>query len=223
MKHDAGLTAAGVLVTLCIGNLTAIVSAQREDPARPEAFARTFVTAVNNGQLQARHALLHAKVGACVTRDTRPYFDSIFARQARSRIPADYRARASKIAGQAPLSDGRSPYPVPPTHQLQIDYGSELRSTTLILLVAHDGERWRQVLGCPSAETVAVAARAGAARERDDRRARALADSIREPMRGELLTLLSAGRRVEATQKYAAASGEELAMARRVIDLLAPR
>ena len=211
-------------VALSIIAICQVVYAQREDPARPEAFARPFVAAVNSGQLQNRHALLHPAVAACVTAANRTYFDSIFARQARNRIPADYRLTASRFSsGEAPLSDGRSPYALPPTHQLQIDYGTPLRSTTMILLVAHDGDRWRQVLGCPSAETVSLAARTDAERERSERRARALADAIAEPLRGELRGLIAAGRRVDATRRYAAASGEDLTMSRRVIDLLTAR
>lgn len=213
-----------LLLALSVGIIPQIAYAQREDPARPEAFASAFVQAVNSAQLQSRHALLHPTVVKCVTAANRSYFDSIFARQARSRIPPDYRVTASRFSpGRAPLSDGRSPYPLPPTHQLQIDYGTSLRSTTVILLVAHDGNRWRQVLGCPSAETVALAARTDAERERQERRARALADAIGEPLRSELLALLAAGRRVDATRRYATASGEDLAMSRSVIDLLTPR
>ena len=53
-----------------------------------------------------------------------------------------------------------------------------------------------------------------------DARAKALVAQLRESLRSELKGLLHEGRRVEAMRRYSAASGEDLTMARRVVDLL---
>jgi hypothetical protein len=191
--------------------------------ATPEAFARTLVAANNSKSLDRRIALLHAKSRACVNQQTKPYFEIVLLRQTRYAIPADFKTRVVALRpGEAPTSDGRSPLPVTPTRQLQIDFETGPNSsTTLVILVAPDGDRWAQVLGCPSAETVALALRADAERRTEDVRARQLASAISAPLRSEIEALLKAGKRVSAINRYAQASGEDLATSRRVVEILA--
>jgi len=43
---------------------------------------------------------------------------------------------------------------------------------------------------------------------------------LREPLLSELEGLLKEGRRVDAIRRYSAASGEDLTMARRVVEVL---
>jgi hypothetical protein len=191
----------------------------------PEAFARTLVAAINSRSVDRRLALLHAKSRACVNHQTQPYFESVLLRQTRHVIPSDYKTRVVPLRpAEAPASDGRSPLPVKPTHQLQIDFETgPYNSTTLVVLVAADRDGWGQVLGCPSAETVGLTLRADVEREKQEKRAQQLALQISAPLRVEIETLVKSGKRVAAINRYAEASGEDLATARRVVEIVAAR
>jgi hypothetical protein len=190
----------------------------------PQAFARLLVAAINSKSIDSRMALLHGRSRACVTAETRPYFESIFLRQTRYSIPADHQIRASALRSDQPLtSDGRSPLPVTPTSQVEIEFGQSSRSTTIVVLVARDGDRWGQVLGCPSPETVALMLQNDLVRVKQESRARELANGMGASLRADIQARVKAGRLLEAIRAYADASGEDLAMARRVVEIVAPR
>jgi hypothetical protein len=199
--------------------------AQVEDRQRPDGFARKFVEAVNSKDPERRTEIVHPLSRACMTTQTQPYYDWIFTRQARYVIPSTYTARATPLPqGAPPTPDGHAVYPVRPTHQLQIDFTSGPQSSaSVIVLVVFDGARWREVLPCPHGDVIGRAKASQAEEEQRDQKAGVLVAQMPPPLRGELLDLLKAGRRVDAIRRYTDASGEDLTTARSVIDLLSPR
>jgi len=122
------------------------------------------------------------------------------------------------------LLENELDYPVRPSHQVQIDFDTgPSSSTTVVLLVVYDAGSWREVLPCPRPDTIAKMRAAKEESAKQDERAQQLAAKLSDPLRVELMDLLRKGRRVDAMKRYAAASGEDLAMAKRVVELLAPR
>jgi hypothetical protein len=112
-------------------------------------------------------------------------------------------------------------YPITPMQQIQIDITTgPTSSVTVIRDLAASNSAWLMVLPCPSAEGLVAfrAARQTAAEQQA--RAKILVAELREPLRSEIEVLLKEGRRVEAMKRYSAASGEDLTMARQVVDLL---
>ncbi len=215
--------AAVASVTLLAAALCAPASAA-DDPRRPEDFAARFVDAVRSSEPARRLALIHPASRACMNAQTQPYYDWIFSQQARTVI-GSYRASAQRIGRVDTVlpPDGQSDYPVPPSHQLQIDFaGTAQGGAVLILFVVHEKAGWREVLPCPRGDVVARMRErqpedAGLARKVD-----ALLKSMPAAQRGELVGLLREGRKVEAIKRYAAASGEELIVAKRVVESLDP-
>jgi hypothetical protein len=55
-----------------------------------------------------------------------------------------------------------------------------------------------------------------------EQRAQSLAAQLADPLRAEIVALAKRGQRVEAIKRYATASGEDLAIAKRVVELLVP-
>jgi hypothetical protein len=184
------------------------------------AFVEELVGAINSKSLARRQALLHPASLAC----PRPeLIDDVFARQAARPVTAAYRWTATPVPpGEPLLFADKFDYAIRPSHVLQIDYEPEpTRNVTLFLYVVQDGPRWREVLGCPTADTVAQARATKAAEGKRAERVRALVTSTSPELREAVLKLYREGRRIDAYRHYERASGEDLATARDVVDLLA--
>jgi len=187
----------------------------------PESLAGELVKAIRSKDPELRTAVLHEKTRACINSQTQPYFDWIFTRQFRYVIPEQYKVSIQPLSKAGGLSVEKSVYPVVPTHQVQIDFETgPYRSTSIVVLASEDGGKWREILPCPSPEAVTGAQRSLAATERQNRRIKMLAAQVTEPLRSEIIGVARAGRRVDAIRKYAAATGEDLVIAKGVVEQL---
>jgi len=187
----------------------------------PERLADALVKAIRSKNPESRKAVLHEKSRACINSQTQPYFDWIFTRQFRYVIPEHYEVSTQPISKAAGSSMDKSAYPVVPTHQVQIDFHTDpYRSTSIVVMAGKDGGNWREILPCPSPEAVAGAQRSSAETERQNRRIDRLAAQVAEPLRSEIIAMARAGRRIDAIRKYAAATGEDLVIARGVVEHL---
>ena len=200
--------------------------AQGGSPNEPEAFAKLFVDAVNSKSAERRLALLHPKSKACINAQTQPYYDWIVSRQLKHVIPAaNYKVTATPVSGKPALrSDGKSEYPLRPSHQLQIDFDTgPYSSTSIVLLVVRDGARWYEVFPCPGPDAVAGIRAIEAKRAEQERKVESLVAQLADPLRAEITLLARQGRRIDAIKKYRDATGEDLTTAKDVVDLLVPR
>jgi hypothetical protein len=189
------------------------------------AFVNAVVAAINSGSVDRRIALLHTKSLACVRSDSASVYRDMFLRQARRRIPSGYHFTIEAVnKGEAPPFSDLFRYPVAPTHTLDLTFDTGPgSSTTLVLLLARENDRWREVVGCLKPGTAAVMRAARAQRARDTQRAQGLAAHMAPALRDSVLTLFRQGHRIEAYQKYAGESGEDLTTAKEVVDILADR
>jgi hypothetical protein len=220
----------GCLVTLrpLAGGLSAVFSVCLAATSQPaggqglEMLGRSFVEAVRSGSAQRRLELLHPAMGSCFSQQTEEYFSWIFSRQMKYVIP-----EVKFTVSSQPLAEtwqpGRLDYPARPTHQVQIEFeGRPGSSTPVVLLAAAVAGRWYEVLPCPSRQALALERQAAAERTAQEERAQRAVAELSAGQRSEVVTLLKAGRRVEAIQRLAA-MGHELAEARRMVDLVEAR
>jgi len=221
MKTALGslLVAAGMVV------LPLACRAQSDDPKHPEVFAKRFVDAVGSKNPDRLKALLHPKSLACINAQNQEFYDSIFSRHLKTTIPANYKSAVEPVARNQGLPfENELVYPLRPSHQVQIDFNTApYSSTTVVLLVVYHAGQWHEVLPCPGPDTIAKMRVHKEESAKQDRRAQQLAANLSDPLRAELMDLLRNGQRVDAMKRYAAASGEDLTMANRVVELLAPR
>ena len=202
--------------------MLAASGARAQEAGGARAFVEDLVGAINGKSAERRRALLHPTSLAC----PRPeMIADVFARQSARPVPPGYRWTTTPLPpGQPLMAADKFDYAVRPSHVLQIDYETmPTRSTTLVLYVVHDGRRWWEVLGCPTAETVAQARAAKAAAGERAERVRVLVDSTSPELREAVLKLHGEGRRIEAYRHYERVSGEDLATARDVVEMLAAR
>ncbi|MBI5086487.1 MAG: hypothetical protein HZB13_18065 [Acidobacteria bacterium] len=215
MRSATSMLASGLALVLC-----GTCHPQAIDRGGPEELARSLVEAINGRSLERRVAILHPATRACMTPETDAYFSWIFSRQLKYTIPqGKYKTLVEPVA--APMDLNKLLYPVRPSHLLRLDFETAPHSsTTLVLQIArHDG-RWYEVLACPGPELVAGAQRSQAETERQEKRAQEVLSSAGESLRAEVAAMAKDGRRVDAIRKVAAATGEDLAVARRVVELL---
>lgn len=184
---------------------------------------RELAAAINGKTADARRALLHSRSVPCTTGDAAPLYEHMVTRQAREPMPANARWSLRPLPpDRALMFDDKFDYPVRPTHLLQIDVDrGGNRSTTMILQLAQEAGRWREVVPCPKPETIVEARAAAQERAKREERVRALAAQVAPDVRASVVKLYKDGRRIEAIREYARLSGEELAIAKAVVELLA--
>lgn len=187
-------------------------------------FAEQYVAAARARDPVRYRKLVHPQSLACVTDDNRDFFDDWMARAFRWKWEGPYRiAVVRALAKDTPpsLPPGMGRYPVAPTHQIQIDLQmSATRAASLVADLAPVGTTWYQVVPCPTPEGLAAFRSAKQANAEQEAKAQALAKGLATPLRTELTGLLKEGKRIDAIRRFSAASGEDITMARRVIDVL---
>jgi hypothetical protein len=195
-----------------------------------DAFATSLVEAIKSRDIARRFELLHPSTRDCLAPETQSYFDWIFIRQTRHSIPASYRLTHADVASTDALpvallpADGLVAYPVRPSRRVQIDFQTGPASgTTLIIMAALAGDRWTEVLPCPTAEGMARFVKTEAARRELQKRAEDAVSRLKPEERAEVLELLNAGRRIDAAKRFAAISGEDASVASVAVDLLSRR
>ena len=218
---DQGRTVHRAVCTLVLlAGLGVEARAQPADDA--VAFAKPLVTAINTRNAERRTQLAHPASLLCLNGRARLFFEDTSANQGTPPIPSNYRAQVKAIPASQPLLFAdRFDYAVRPTHQLQIDFETgQFSGKTLVVQIAHDGRQWREVWPCPKPETLAQMVAAKEARIEHDKKVQALAAGMAAPLRAQILALAQQGQKVEAIRRYQSVSGEDLAVAKDVVERL---
>jgi ribosomal protein L7/L12 len=195
-------------------------AAQNSDP-QARAFVQQLVDAINRGDPAARRALMHPAALRC---ERQAGTDAGMPR--RATIPPGYRWRIEALpAGSHGLFSDRFDYAVAPTHRLHIDYDSapNRSDSVLLQLVRESSGTWREVTGCPTAKTVEEARAAAPQRAELEARITRVSTQLSPALKAEATKLLAEGRKIDAIRRVREATGEELVVAKGVVDRLAGR
>jgi hypothetical protein len=206
-----------VLAGAALAAVAAGAAAQTADPAA-EAFVRQLVQAINRGDAASRRVLMHPAALRC----DRVQAESGWA-PPRHAIPPDHRWRIEPApATSQGLFAERFDYPVLPTHYLHIDYtAAPNRTHSLLLQIVREGGRWQEVTGCPKPSTLDEARRAAPQRAQQAERIVHVAAQLQPALKAEVLRLVAEGRKVDAILSVRQATGEDLAVAKGVVERLA--
>ena len=187
-------------------------------------FVAEYVAAVNARDAERFRRLVHPKSLACITDDNRDFSDEWVARAFRHTLPDTYRLTSVRALGPnapAMVPSSMAINPIPPTHTIQIDAQTAPHSfVTILLQVTQSAGAWLQVMPCPTAEGLTAFRSAKKANAALDARVKALAEGLQEPLRPEITGLMKAGKKADAIKRYQAASGENLTVAKGVVDRL---
>jgi hypothetical protein len=155
--------------------------------------------------------------------DTAPYYDWKFSREASLASGELKRVDVAPLTDPAVTlpTDGRSIWPVRPSHRLTLEFERDAHhSSSIQLFVVMEGAQWREVLPCPRGD---VAAQAQINRDRARESSTDTAMRVRDlppALRTELTDLLRDGRKVDAIILYAERTGTELAPSKAAIEAL---
>ena len=196
--------------------------------AAQRAFVDGFVAAVVAQDGEKLKPLVHPASLACMNEANRDYFDFLLAQDFRyaSALRGGYTLTrfAPVDAETATMSEmgGLLRNPAPPTHQFQIDtpFDANNKSLTLMRLAAQSNGAWFVVTSCPTQQGLAFFRERMATGAKQQARARALAEDLHDPLLSEIRALLVQHKRVEAINRYGAASGVDTTTASQVIDTL---
>jgi hypothetical protein len=216
-------------VALALVALVAHAARARAAPdAGQETFVRQYMAGIANHDLAAITRLTHPASLACIDGASREFFDVLLAREVANAPKAAGYTIVSIVPVPPGLSAGGTPslfrYPVPPSHEFQVELRTGPTSTTtLIREIAQLDGAWYTVRVCPTPDGL-ERFRESQIRAREQRaRAEALAAQLEDPLGSELRTLLEAQRRVDAIRRYREASGTDLTTAVGVVDVLSGR
>jgi len=211
------LPLAGALV------LTVATAAAAQNVYYDLKFARDLMAAINARTVEARAALVHPRARPCITGEVGEWWRESVLRQGRPPVPADSTWKITPLSpDDAQAASDRFDWPITPTHVLQLDVtDAPSRSRTLLFRLVQEGGRWVEVVPCAKQETVVAMRAVRAETARRAERAKALAASTWPELRERVLQLYRSGSRIEAYKTYARESGEDLTIAREVVDVLA--
>ena len=197
-------------------------SVQNMMPAQ-RTFAQEYLSAITSPDIERYKKLLHPRTRACINAQNADFFKSVFERRV-NRIARNPQTRVEKIKDYKMFHPTRSnglSYPSRPSHIFYIDLVSTgSRQSALIIYSVRENGIWYEVLPCPSSKSLEMMRESQRRDAAETIQARALADSLQEPLRTELMALLQEEGPVSATKRYAEATQVELTMARRVVRAL---
>jgi SnoaL-like protein len=187
-----------------------------------KSFVAKYVAAFNARDAARLYALYHPAVVACITPETKSYYDGALAVQWRDQIPATYTFRVMPVnEDNVKALESIARFRIRPAQEVQIDYqqGDDVGSVTVWLV--RENNRLYSDAPCATEEALKQFRDEAPAREAFTAQHRALAAAVAEPLRSQLIALVRAHKTAEAITKYKEASGLDYRMAIFVIDDLA--
>jgi len=212
--------AAGAIALAGAGAL----SAQQDPPAAGElkVFATQYVAAINSKDSAKLLALQNPKALACMTGDKKDYYDFVLFNSLQDKIPANYTTSVGPVneSNLKALESMGGQFPIPPVKELHIDYQQGDDAGQEIVYLVQQNGHWLGDFPCITDAAVMQFRDGRAAREAAMAHYKELADGIKEPLRSELIGLLRAHKTGSATDRYHAASGQDVGTSMLVMDQL---
>ena len=231
-KSSRAHTVSFIALSLFFAARLSAQSAPTSDKEFQTALATSYVAAKQSKDTAKLLALLHPKVRACLNGTNRDYFEMLFTRDLSS-FPHGkiLRISVTPVAADAfPMVQNvfpaeMFPYPVKPTHDVQLDIevpaeSNTLNSFTAFVEVAAENGKWYWVTACPTDKGLEFVRQSMEKANQQKTEARKLAAEIKDPLRFELKALLASGNRIGAIKKYREATNTDLTTAHTVIEVL---
>jgi len=208
MKYSARQPICGFLLTIAFA-----WCASAQNQAVPEdvrAFAARYVAAINAKDAAQIRAMYNSKSLACITPQTKEFYDAVMPVHSSDRVPAGYMISLLPVNEDnlKALADSQT-FPVKPLNELHIDYQQGEESGTVVIWLARENGRW--VGDFPCATETALKRYRDQAPQRKELEAhyKALADAIQQPLRNELIAMLRDHKHSSALARYREASGQD--------------
>jgi hypothetical protein len=213
---------AALLFLISLSGARYLPAQSQVDQAQVTVFVAQYVAAFNAKDTARMHALYHPKSLACITPESKSFYDDEMANQWRDPIPASYTFKISAVnEDNLKAIEQLGPFPVRPDQELQIDYQRGDDGGTEVIYLVREKGRWFDDYPCASDQTLKQYRDDAPARAERAARFKAIADGIKEPLRSQLIALLRENKTVDAITRYKESSGQDYGTSMYVIDVLA--
>jgi hypothetical protein len=194
-------------------------AAAAEVDAGARALVEKVVAAINGDDAEALKQLVHPRNLACVNEARAGFYAEHFAKETARTVPKEYKLTITDVGADDPLIfEEMDEYPVRPTHQMELAYNTGPYSgVSIFSYLSLAGGAWSYIIPCPTPAAVEMFRQASLQRRQQAARAEALFADLDDVLKAKLEALLAAGDRIGAMKRYAAETGEDLAMARAVV------
>jgi hypothetical protein len=208
MKYSARRLVGGFLLAIAF-----VCCAHAQDQAVPEdvrAFAARYVAAINAKDAARILAMYNAQSLACITPQTKEFYDSVMPIHPRDHVPPGYTISLLPVNENNLLAMADSEtFPVKPLNELHIDYQQGEESGTVIIWLARENGRWVGDFPCATETALKRYRDQEPQRKELEAHFQALADAIPQPLRSELIAMLRDHKRSSALSRYRQASGQD--------------
>ena len=187
-------------------------------------FVEPWLAALRSDDPGGLTRFLHPSVQACLNERTREFFESgTLLRPNDAKAPYKV-TRLVEWTEPGPLfglPEEGFEYPVSPTYEVHLE--SATGETEVVRYLAESDGTWYLSAPCPNEKGVAMVRQKQAEARAQAERAFRLANQLKEPLRSELLYLVSKQRTAEAARKYQQATGlDDVTVAMMVVRVIAP-
>jgi hypothetical protein len=217
-------TAIRGIVYVCAVIVFAACGASAQDrpsPAEAKAFAAQYVAAMNAKDVTRLLTFYHPKSVACITPETKDYYDGAMKFSLSESVPANYTFNVMAVnEGNMKAIESMARFPVKPTSEMHIDYQQGDDVGSVVLWLARENGRWFADQPCATEQTLKEFRDGAAARQEAMAHYKSIADGIRDPLRSELIAMLRKHETGSATDRYHEASGQDMKTSMFVINAL---
>lgn len=179
---------------------------------------------MNSSDLIALKAIKHKTYLGCINDVNADYYQHIFNQSLKRTIPNNYEVSfealtAEEVSQELKGAEKRGfPYPLAPTHQMQIDYSkSEYSSVAIVRKLLLDNGQYFEVSGCPDSDLLKRFRALELKKKADQHKARELFEKIDPTLLSELTVLLRKGQKIQAWKRYSQVSRQSIGMAKAVL------
>jgi hypothetical protein len=203
--------------SLCLAAASVALSQTQELTPDLKAFATQYVAAINAKDEARLLSLYSAQSRACIAAEDKDFYQTTLHGFWREPIPPSYTATASAVnENNLKAIETLATFAVHPARELHIDHqeGDDVSSIDLYLI--RENSRWVVDQPCPTADTIKQF-HDGAA---DRAHYKAVAQSIQDPLRSELIGLLRRHESASAIDRYHQATGQDMQTSMFVVNAL---
>ena len=212
-------TICALLLAVCWA--TCVRAQSQPSPAEAKAFAAQYVAAANARDIPRLLTLYHPKSAACITPDTKDYYDWALENSVRDSIPANYTFTVMAVnEGNRKGIESMARFPVNPTSEMHIDYQQGNDVGGVVLWLAQENGRWFADQRCVTEQSLKIFRDGATARNEAHARYKSLADGIKDPLRSELIAMLGKHDTAAAIDRYRQATGQNSTTSMLVINEL---
>lgn len=210
----------GILLML---SQSGVVSAQtpKKDSAQEELVVK-YVQMVNHDDLEAIMKIIHPLNVSEITPENKDYYEAILERDLKRTIPSKITYKIEPVR-EAQLADWEKNfnYSVRPSHLMTIEFWEGINKSTAIMRQIGQSEGdWYIILPQPKSETLQAFRRNRWFEIEQERLAREKYQNMDTKLIAEIQRFLKEGKLASAIKLYIKETGEPVAMAKRVIDLV---